>query len=185
MNAKELFNKEGKSVNIWQCGSCETLFVDEDCCNRCCVCFICKQPLDHKKEASRNYHSQCRLDDMFKRSRELMEKAEEVSSSEVEQIYIEGFGQEYFTIDELEEYCYDEEIELPEFAFVCQVDKIKLDIIDHINGILEDLFSGDYEVSISDLNGCNELEEAVKIFEELNSNFSSYYPDFTKKVKLR
>ena len=126
-------------------------------------------------------------DDVYRetKNRQMLEKAIKIDYQNYDgYFYAEGIGREYFNdLEDLEEECADYDIELPEYAFACESNKIvKLsfdDLYDRISDRAYEDFDG------YDLTGVEELEAAIEKFNEANKDLICYNPDFTKVILWR
>lgn len=111
------------------------------------------------------------------------EKAEKLTPKQYDGwVYSDGLGynEGYFdSTDALLEWCEDEEVEVPEFAFCCTEERHLLDIDSAIESMLEEA----YEDARDYLKDEQELYDFVKKW-NAKQNIISYYPDYKRVVVL-
>ena len=161
-------------VVCYRCGECGQVYVDSGDAVRCCVPWHCK---DCGVEV-RTYHFRCERCNKARYYREA-EKLTEWDGW----VFVEGLGHMdgYFRdISELIDYCYDEEIEVPKWAFVCRKTRHELDI----DAALEHMTEEAYEYAYDDLRDIDELREFVREWNE-KQDVVSYHPDYGRVVELK
>ncbi len=197
MNPVELQLPDGKPSGVWMCQTCRHLHNDhiysggEGCglmmATRCCepvICEYCKLPVD-VSEKPWTAHRECRDFESAHREAERLEKAEKVTDYDG-WLYLEG-PEEFFrdmdaVLDHLE--CDDDgepREDWPEYAYCCKEQPFEgPDPYDIYESLTEELYGDASE----DLQGCAEFEAACKAFTEANAGMVTYYPDYTRAVKI-
>lgn len=163
-----------KTVECYECGKCKKIFTKKEFAEKCCEPRYCS---DCGVEV-KNYRIRCEPCSLKKRFAE----AEKITDWDGA-VYWEGRGYNegyFWTVDDLYEYCDNEEIEVPEWVFVCESDKHQLDI----ESSLENMLSDAYEDAAEDLVDEKELIDFVEQWNQ-KQTVTSYYPDYKKVLLLK
>jgi len=177
MNAKELFFADHKPAGVFSCGKCGVIARDPITADECCKPHIC--PYCHKEveDKHRTAHESCIYNARI-------EKAEKLKSWDG-WIFLDGHGYKegYFEdLQDLIDWLDDEETDTrPEWAFVCKTVPFKGP---DIGNIIEQCCDDMYEDAEDSLSGLDELESAIKEFNEANREMVSYYPDYKRVVRI-
>ena len=146
------------------------------------VCEICGQP---KWGMCKN--RKCRVEIDRRNEQRLLDKAtkceiEEVSSEFTEMFYSESYGGEgFFTeIEELVEYCEDEDITIPDYVWATQKVELSLDAY----GILESTCEELHEDALSNLTNINGLQELLDKWVDTQGGQSTYYPYYKYAIRV-
>lgn len=173
-----------KPASVWYCTNCKIVHRYQEHAESCCreaVCTECGKPTLAKHYTLCPDHS---LEERKKKDKEALEKATLVESWNG-YIYSDdatGYNEGYFEdAGILIDYCEDEEIEVPEFAYIAEETKFQLNA-DHI---LENAADGDHHEDI--LDSLVDREELETYIEQWNAKqvACSYYPNYKKKVRVR
>ena len=196
MNAIYLHLPDGTATKWSMCTECGQVAApgNYDLSQKCCTCYDCGEPLPKDERipyaegrGKSLYHRACQEKRYAKRQAELLEKAELVSDYDGP-VYCEGvggsdYGDGYFSsLDVLTESLDDEadDTNRPEFAFCCTGSAVSIDL----NSILENACEEHFEDARDSLEGVEDLEEAVKLFNFRNSTTMSWYEDRKHKVAV-
>ena len=177
MNAQELFHSDGNSAQVWYCSECRMVKSTQASAEQCCKkndCRICGEPVDTPHWM---VHPKCRKNEQIERAKKL-EAWDGL-------VYLEGFGSEYFSgIEELLQAAFDEDVELPEYVFICKPIPFKTP---DIEGLISECLEGHYEDAYDaiDSKSYTKLSIALDEFRMANQHIVSYEPDFTKMVLVR
>jgi hypothetical protein len=177
VKANELFYEDGRSAGVFACGKCRLIHTHRDLADRCCEPYICPHCGKPVEEKHRTAHHDCTEKDKIS-------KAEKLEAWDG-WVYLDGHGYRdgyFLSLDELIEYLDDEEIDpRPEWAFLCQTMPFKGP---DIGNIIEQCCDDMYEDAEDSLSGLDELEVAIKEFNEANKGTVSYYPDYKRAVRI-
>jgi hypothetical protein len=176
VDAKELFLEDGKPTGIFFCSQCRIVSRDKEFADKCCVpdkCRICGEDVPEKHWS---VHRSCREKEIFDKSEKLTSWDGWVCADGI------GHNDGYFeSVEELKEYCEDEEIELPEYVHPCiEVSFEGVDLERAIERVTEEMFEDAWD----HLKGLSELEEAVKVFNEKNKELVTYIEDPKRVILL-
>ena len=183
--AIELYKKlEDGSVaptGIFYCSECRVVFKTKEEAENChgerlCAC---------GKKIERRFYGECddcrwkiEKEKAVARERERFEKATKITATEYkgEKIFADD---EYY--DEIE--CYldaFEEGQEPEYVWACKDIGVPLASTE---SLYENLLEGMWDdADVNDLNGVDELEAAVKAFNEANRDIHVYEPDYSTAI---
>lgn len=187
MNAVELFHKDGHSAGVYYCGECRQVHSSNHTIEECCKPYKCKQCGEECKQ----YHTicdACERVEIARKERERFEKAEKVAESEWDGwVYCEGTGNDGFSesVDALIESCKDDEIDVPEYAWVCNPKQFATLDIDDIKSLISDRQEAYRDFDPDDLNGLEDLKKALDAFNEANAAIVSYSPDYKRAVIIK
>lgn len=200
MQVKELFEQiQGAIIldlkeNEIPCPKCKGLrfyYVEKngkgyiETCRECYAgkLYICK----HCQKGSGSDYCSCekaREERIIQRDISYYEKAEKLSPVQYDGwVYFEGLGHNegYFEgVDELIEYCEDEEIDMPDWVYCCKGERHLLDIDSAIESMVEEA----YEDAREHLKDEKELYDFVEKW-NAKQNIISYYPDYKRIVMLK
>jgi hypothetical protein len=178
VNAIELHHADGRTAGVWYCEKCKcvsaTKFAADECClPRKCAC---------GKECEPGWAicEECRESARLIREAQRFEKAEKLTEWDGH-LFIDGFGSEYF--DDIDAIVCDWECgdgdTPPAYAYACKktpmVDRDSSDVVECIEG---------YEDWDGELNGVEELEEAIQKFNKANADKYLLEPDYSKVILL-
>lgn len=149
------------------------------------ICLECKQGIPSDQKYNGNYHKECFIKKQERLEKSRLDKSVEIKWEDNYPVYILGLGEEFFySLEQIEECCDDLNVPVPEYAFSCEKYIFEIDIEEYIAGIIDDMdISEDYDY-YSDLKDLDKLKEAVKLFEEKNSDIFCFYLHFAQKIKL-
>ena len=178
-----------KESIAWDCGTCETTYLDKKYAVACCNCRICKEDIPRPAYGSPlTVHSECQGKEWHERELETLAKATLIENYDGWVYY----GDRYFNdMESLEEYLYDEsydedinEIEKnwPARVHTCIEQPFpKIDVERIYENIGEELNWDDTDY---DFDKCDILEKAIKEFNEANSGMVSYYVDIKHATEV-
>lgn len=173
--------RNDKPVNVWVCTECRMPLQDEGLAERCCQPCSCGKPTRNRFEAK---CSDCWDLHYSERRNEQMEKAELVEwDGETWILSEDGLGNQdgwFAGPDELLEYCHDQGIEPPEFAFVGRKRVKKLDFDQAVESMLEDTYDG---ADLRDLEAYKKLAAAIEEFNKANA-ITYYDPCYKRKIRI-
>ena len=184
MNPNQLFTSGGTPTIFWVCGICGRGFDSQEGASRCCCCDVCGKPIDKKRDYSHR-HRACQLERDKNRYKDRIEKAEKLESWDGPVFNdVGGSGDErdyYANIDDMIEAIEDEEGELPEYVFVCDTVPLQLDF----DRIIDDLVTDTFDDAEDQLSGLVELRNAVKAFNDKNTDVCCWRIDYSRAVKIK
>ena len=189
MNAKQLYLEDGKPSQVYFCSECKTVKRTFEEAEQCCQpykCTVCG------KEVPR-YHNLCDCCQEQKFIKNELIKFEK--SNKVKEwnnwVYLEdisGYNDGYFdSLDSFYEYCANESEltteELLDIKFVWTCKEIPY-VDGDINRVLESICDEDAPegYDYEELNGIEELKQALNKFIDLNSGKVYYLPDYKTSV---
>jgi len=145
---------------------------------------VCGKPLDKKRDYSRR-HRACQLERERKSYEERIVNSEKLESWDGPVFNdVGGSGDErdyYANIDDMIEAIEDKECELPEYVFVCDTVPLQLDF----DRIIDDLVTDTFDDSEDQLSGLNEFGNAVKAFNDKNTDVCYWCIDYSRAVKIK
>jgi len=146
------------------------------------VCEICGQPKWGMCE-----NRECRAEIDKRNEQRLFDKAikcemEETPIAFIEMLYSESYGYEGFfpDIEDLLEYCKNEEIDIPEYVWATQKVKLSLDAY----GILENACEELHEDAFSNLTDIEGLQKLLDKWVDTQGGQSTYYPYYKYAIKI-
>jgi len=181
----------GELLNVWNCGNCGKMWLSPNYAESCCTCIECGEPIgDSDFYGSRGHatHKDCKnAKDEAHRQKRLAE-AEKLDRWDG-WVFCDGVGSNngYFpTVEELAESLdWDWEGDWPEYAFVCRSDPVMDSGQMIYDRIIESAMGQGWEDMEPDvLHGCEDFFLACKAFSEANKEVLSYYPDYTRAVRI-
>lgn len=172
MNAVELFDIEG--INWWRCSKCNNIYAVAEVAEKCCAPKVC---------------SDCGIEisNWFVRCGDCQEKYRFNKAKKVDIYEYIFVGDDYFEdAEELIEHCLDNEIDIPEYAWVADVhygfDHTSPEHI--VESIIERVTDEMFDDVDNYIKGQPELLEAVKTFFKANECIISFYPNYNKVYML-
>ena len=188
MNAYYLHKPDGTPTEVSVCGVCGKLAGHGkfDISEKCCSCWECGKPLEKDAQHYDHYHQECDRARRAQIDMQRLEKAELVDGYDGP-VYFEGghgsFGDGYFAdVDEFVEWLDDQDDQdRPEFVHCCEsspVAQLNLD------SILESACEESFEDAEDHLNGREELQKAVDVFNEANKALLTWDWDMKRKVRV-
>lgn len=193
MNSVQLFLPDGRQSGVFFCGKCRIVHRTEFAAEDCCAPRICSCGASIPRSENRTVCLTCR--EAKDKARELarFEAAEKIDASNwFGAVYVDsiGYNEGYFhNVDWLSEHLDDmadeeEEFERPTYAFACsEIQFANISIEDVLAHISEDENTPE-DFSTDDLDGLDELETAVEVFNLKNAGKVSYVPDYKKAIIL-
>lgn len=187
MNPIELFHRDGKSTGIFYCEKCRIVHREKARAEACCQpvkCSVCGAA------NVRQYHTKCDActeADRSNRELERFEKAEKLTTWDGP-VYSDGHGSNdgYFSdLAEFEDWiadgtdAYDEPVIRPAYVWACT--SIPFCVLD-IDHIIENACQEAFEDWSGHTDGYDELEAAIKIFNEANKGLISWQVDYKRAV---
>jgi hypothetical protein len=173
MNAKLVYDAEGKQLGAAYCSNCNRIWESVDSATRCCKCSYCGEIADWRDGVS---HRACFSAAIKSGEVERMSKAELVTD------YYGPFmfDDRYFeTTDDLIEHCESSDIPVPEFVFCARYETPELDLETILQDLQENHMHEDWEPE-----ACEPLEDAVKAWNEANVGNGTWWEDTSRKVCL-
>jgi hypothetical protein len=184
-SAIELFHGDGKPSGIWYCSECRAIYNQQrmaESCHGITHCEDCKKELENRQPYYRTQCDECerkkRMEKWEKKEFERYTKSVKIKASEYTgpQVF---FNNTYY---ETPEDAIDGCDQLPEYIWSAKdVGLKKASIDDLIDHILENAWK---DADVDDLNGIEELQEAIDTFNELNSGVSVYMVDYNEAIVL-
>jgi len=176
-------------VTSWKCSNCGLVFKDRYYAERCCEpkkCQDCGCEIPHD-----SYYvvcDDCRAKREATKEKERFKKAahytlENVPQSSCQCMYSESYGANngyFFDIEELEEYCNENNIPMPEYVWGTTVTRISMDADSIIESACEEL----HEDAEDQIDNRVELQEMLDKWCEKQSGTDTYYIDYHVAIVL-
>jgi hypothetical protein len=175
VNPFELFTKEGKPANIWACGVCRFVAKTQEIANKCCTCQSCGKGLPNNCFEC----DDCSKARVVQWEKQRFEKAKKVKFEEYDGVMIFD-GDDYHQTDEYFDHLEYVEGEAPEYVWATKACYLREFFIDDFYDKNEDFFE-DWQ---NDLKGVEELEAALKKFNDLNKDLKSYEVDYKTAILI-
>lgn len=186
----QLYREDGKPCGIYACGNCRIVQRDERTAARCCTVTACV----HCRElAAMNYQDACdacarmiRAANDVAKERQRYESAEKLTEWGG-WVFVEGLGYNdgfFDSIEDLKDYCSDQEVDLPSYVWTCDEDRFVSVDVDDIKQYIAGLTGAYEDFDPDDLNGLEELGVALAAFCKANENQLSYEPNYKRCVLL-
>lgn len=181
--AIELYKKDGSAAGIFYCSECRVVFKTKEEAGNChgerhCEC---GKLIDDKFRSScPECTSKVWAERETAKEMERFENAHKLSASEYEgdMVYV---GEKFYESveDAIDQYLEGQE---PEYVWACRNVGVPIASSD---GIVESLVENMWEdADSSDLNGLDELDEAIGKFNEANKSIRVFHPDYTTAILL-
>ena len=163
-----------RELTCYQCQECKVIYADPKIADKCCSPRYCEDcGVEVKK------YQICCEPCGLKRQFEKAEKLEHWDGC-IYSEHVAGYNDGYFrSIDELTEYCYENDTAIPPWAFICKEQRYELDI----DGAIERMTEDAYEDAVDDLMDVAELQEFIQEW-NAKQNIITYYPDCKKVVLI-
>lgn len=137
-----------KEVTCYKCGKCGLVYHVREWAERCCKpkkCERCGTEIPHK--AFYTLCDKCREEKRKEEEQRKFDKAQKYTIKDVppercEMMYsdVYGYNEGYFSeIEELEDYCYDNDVEMPDYVWCTSSDQISIDAVSLVENQCEDL----------------------------------------------
>lgn len=187
MNATELYLKDGRPTGVYFCSVCRGTYRDKEPAEECCSlhkkCVGCGELISRK--SPKIACPACVAKKRDAQEQERFNKAAKVSEWDG-MIYSEGHGGEYFhDLDEFVEWMMDESLDLPEYVWTCDQQRVvDVDVSVIVNHIGDSELAPD-DFDEEDLNGLDELQGAIIKFNSLNEDFVTYTPNYNLALILK
>ena len=183
MNPYRLISpKTNTPTNVWVCSACNRILMDERLANECCKPCQCGKPTRNRFEGK---CSDCWDRERHERLHKAMAEAELVEWDGETMLHtdeVEGYHDGWFySPEELCDYCEDEALEIPEFAFLGRKRVRKLDLDQVIESMLEDTYE---DASLPDDKAYKKLAAEVEEFNKRNA-IIYYEQSYKRKVRIR
>lgn len=185
MTAIELFHADGKPSGIWYCSECRAVHNQERSAKSChgtTHCETCGKELGKRQPYYRTQCQECSDKEWReKRAKEEFDrytKAVKIKASEYTGPQVFFNDRYYETVEDAIDGC-DEPTEYIWSAK--DVGLRKASIEDLVNCVLEEAWE---DADIDDLNGVEELQKAVDVFNEANAGVSVYMVDYHEALVL-
>lgn len=187
MNAIELFHQDGKSAGVFYCAACRIVKRTKSEAEECCSPVKCKDcgNVVEIKYTFRPISVQCdscSRDERARIEQKRFDKAEKLTKWDGP-VYCEGHGRNGYakSVSEMLDYLEDVE-ERPKYVWACTIKHfVNADISDITERLADDAYE---DFDPDDLNGLEELNVAIKAFNEANQGAVSWEPDFSKAIPL-
>lgn len=182
MNPYRLISpKTNTPTNVWVCSACNRILMDERLANECCKPCQCGQPTRNRFEGK---CSDCWDRERHERQLKAMDEAELVEWDGETMLYtdeVEGYHDGWFySPEELRDYCEDEALEIPEFAFLGRKRVRKLDLDQAVESMLEDTYDN---AELRDREAYKKLAAEVEEFNKRNA-ITYYAHEYKRKVRI-
>lgn len=162
----------------YQCGVCKNTYLDKESAEKCCTPKFCEDcGVELKPWWYRTICKPCHEKRQFNNAEKLT--PEQWDGWVQRDGY--GYNEGYFeSLDDLLEYCKDEDIKPPNWVFCCELVEHKLDIDDAIETMLEEAHEDARDYLINE-------DELRQFIEEWNAKqkVATYYPDYSRVVVLK
>jgi hypothetical protein len=190
MNATNLLLPDGTASHVWFCEKCRIVKSNQAEAEACCrpaICEVCGQEMKkthywHKCDKCRNVEFEAKH---IKDEAARYSKAEKVAKFDG-WVYCDGFdnhnGGFFESLQELIDFCQDEEEDMPEYCWACNaIAFVHIEISDILQSIEE---NGYEDFDADDCTGLDALKVAVKTFNEANLSILKYEPNYDLAVVL-
>jgi hypothetical protein len=184
-SAIELFHADGASSGIWYCSECRAVHNQQrtaQACHGVTHCEDCEKELGKRQPYYKTLCSDCdskkwreqRAAEEFER----YTKAVKIKASEYNGPQVFFNDQYYPTVEEAIDNC----DAAPEYIWAAKdIGLKKAAMEDLVDRILEEAWE---DADIEDLNGIEELQKAIDMFNEVNSGISVYMVDYNEALVL-
>lgn len=182
--AVELYKQDGTSAGVFYCSECRCVYAAKEQAENCHGDRLCScgKKIDQRY---RSLCNDCDQRDWKEKERikeaERFEKAQKISDTEYKGGMVYGPDDRYYeeVEDAIDQYL---EGQKPEYVWACKdVGVIKATTESLYENMLENMWE---DADVHDLNGVDELEAAVEVFNEANKNISVWEPDYTTAVMI-
>lgn len=189
MNTKHLVFSDSTDSGLWSCGKCGKLYRGnsaEEFAERCCRCSECGGEIG--KGDYTTIHAACSIERSSRINAKRLESAQEMQDYDG-WVYVDRLGRQHGffpSVDELIEYCHENKIDIPEFAFCCEENQFFIDwerAIENAESQIGLDFCEDYEPEY-DRESVKAFAVACAAFNEANKHIKTYDPDFKRKVRI-
>lgn len=181
-----------KEVTCYKCGKCGLVYHVREWAERCCkpkkcercgieipyksfwtLCNSCREEKEKEQELAR-----------FKKAKKYSIK--ECPSEKCEMMYSDlyGYNEGYFSdIEELEDYCYDNNIKMPNYVWCTSCHQLDIDVDSLIESGCEDLHEEAYEwIGEKDIK---ELKDFVENWCSRQTGTRTFYVDYSAAIILK
>lgn len=183
MAAIELFKGDGTAAGIFYCSQCRIVYDSKEKAEFCheerlCAC-------GNKIESIHSRQSKCsHCEDIEwkekerKRESERFEAAKKINATEYKGEHVFLGDQYYDSVEEvIDQFLEGQE---PEYVWACADKKLPtIDLNDVTCNLVESMWQ---DAEVSDLNGVEELESALKAFNEANESIQLWEPDYSVAI---
>jgi len=182
--AIELYKKDGSTAGIYYCSECRVVHATKEQAEQCHgerIC-ACGQKLSSRY---RNECDKCWYEKSKKESAEKelarFEKANKISEGEYQGGMVNDGDNFYEDVEEaIDKYLEGQE---PEYVWACKDVGVPLVNSDSIvENMLENMWE---DADSSDLNGLDELDVAIKKFNEANKSIAVWQPDYSTAILVK
>lgn len=176
-------------IVAYKCSKCGTAYQSREYAKKCCMPKICE---DCGCEIPHNSYyivcDSCRSKREAAKEKERFNKAKQYTfkdapESSYQCMYSEVYGENegyFFDLDELEEYCQENDIAMPEYVWGTKLTRISMDADSIIESACEKLHE-DAEDQIDDRE---ELQEMLNKWCEKQSGTDTYYVDYNVAILI-
>ena len=180
MNAEELFKGGGKSSGIFACGECSNLYRNKNVAEVCCEGKTCTRCGKLNEHSIWSLCDACLLVKAQDREAKRLAKAEKTPATEYGGWVTDGADGYWETVDYYLEDCDTNDEPYAAYLWACTaVPFVRI----NVDGLIEDIERNGYEdFSGPDLNGVDELEEAIAAFELRNKDTVRYECDYSRAI---
>jgi hypothetical protein len=183
--AIELYKQDGSASGVYFCESCRIVYSnkeDAEWCHgeRLCACGV-KITQGYRQKTCSDCESKVWKEKERKREAEKFEAATKINAEDYkgEHVYLDD--KYYDSVEEaIDQFLEGQE---PEYVWAC-VDKQlpKVDLEDLTCNLLDNMWE---DAEVSDLNGIEELEEALAVFNEANKSIQLWEPDYSTAILVQ
>ena len=182
MAAIELYKQDGIASGVFFCESCRIVYSnreDAEWCHgeRICACGA-KITQGYRQKTCSECESKVWKEKERKGEAKRFEAATKIAAADYkgEHVYLDN--RYYDSVEEaIDEYLEGQE---PEYVWACKnVEVTKASTESLYENMLENMWE---DADVSDLNGVDELEAAVQVFNKANESISVWEPDYTTAI---
>jgi len=180
MDTVELLYPDGDGSGVYKCNNCRKVYHDHDYAEQCCKCKRCEKIIGGPGKPRSTYCRECWEKRAIEVEQERFEKAEKITKWDAECFYSEWFPENdgfFGDSDEFEDLVEPENV--PEYIWPCK--KITMERFD-VTTLIENSLEQFYEEAHLDIEGEEELQEALDKFIKQNEHIETYYIDYSRAI---
>ena len=185
IEAIELFHQDGQPAGIWYCSQCRAVFPEKgqaEACHGTRLCACGKLAANRYSESCQECESKAWRERMVREEMERYEKATKVPAAKWngDQVFWDGC---YFeTVDEAIEHAESGGMPTPKYIWAARNQGVpRADIEDLLTNVLDSMWE---DADMDDLNGVQELEAAIAVFNEANKGVVVWMVDHSTAIVL-
>jgi hypothetical protein len=181
--AIELFKQDGSPSGVFYCSECRAVFGTKDAAILCHGERVCSCG----GKITGRYQAKCdscqgkewKAEEAV-REQDRFEKAQKIAESDYYGDMVSDGDKFYDSVEEaIDGYLVGQE---PEYVWACKNIGVPLATTESLyENLLENMWE---EADVNDLNGVDELEDAVTAFNEANKSIHVYHPDYSKAILI-